>query len=266
MTLNRISQLSTRCLILAALAAAPAVAQPAPPDRPAPPAPPVPPAAVAPAPPQTIEGTVDGFNRDPRGHINSVVVKTADGKLDQFNLPPDLGDQATRIAADGQKVTVVGSPERTVGDRTIFRLSRLTGADGKSALTAPTPGTPEPTDTVEGTVKRLNFSPRGEVDGALLDNDDYVHTGVEAGAGLTVGGKLSVTGVTHPMTDGHRAVEAQTVNGRPVPRPPVHPEQGPGHNPGPRPARGPRPGPDGMIPPAPDDATPPAPPAPPAGR
>jgi hypothetical protein len=255
---KHISQLSTGFLFLAALAAVPAVAQPAPPDRPAPPAPP---AVVDVAPAQTVDGTVDGFNRDPRGHINSVVVKTADGKLIQFNMAPDLGDLAKHIASEGQRVTAVGSPERTVGDRTIYRLSKLTGADGKASLTAPTPGMPEPTDTIEGTVKRLNFSPRGEVDGALLGNGDYVHTGVEAGAGLTLGGKLSVTGVTHSMADGHRAVEADTVNGRAVPRPTARPEHAPGQKPGPRP--------DGMTPPpppAPDDAAAPAPPAPPAGR
>ncbi len=247
MKIKHMSQVTTGCLLVAALAAIPTVAQVAPPDRPAPPAPP---AAVDAAPAQTVEGTVDGFNRDPRGRLNSVVVKTADGKLAQFNLPPDLGDVAMHIAADGQKVTVVGSAERTVGDRTIYRLSKLTGADGKSSLTAPAPGVPEPAETVEGTVRRLNISGHGEVDGALLDSGDYVHTGVEAGAGLTVGGKLSVTGVAHPMADGHRAVEADTVNGRPVPRPPVRPE------PGPRP----------HLEAAPGEATPPAPPAPGAVR
>jgi hypothetical protein len=255
MKIKRMSQVTTGCLLFAALAAIPAASQPAPPDRPTPPAPP---AAVDAAPVQTIEGVVDGFNRDPRGMINSVVVKTADGKMDQFNLPPDLGEIAMHIAADGQKVTATGSPERAVGDRTIFRLSKLTGADSKSSFTAPTPGVPEPTETVEGTVQRLNISGHGEVDGALLDSGDYVHTGVEAGTGLTVGGKLSVTGVARPMADGHRAIDADTVNGRPVPRPPLPPEAGPR----------PRGGPDGMappVPPSPDAATP-APPAPPVPR
>ena len=234
---TRTKRVTAGCLLAAALAAVPALARLASPVPPPPP----PPADAAPA--QTVEGTVDGFNRDPRGRVNSVVVKTADGKLDQFNLPPDVGDIAMRVAADGQRVTAVGSPERTVGDRTIFRLSKLTGADGKATLTAPTPGMPEPTETVEGTVRRLNVSPRGEVDGAVLDGGDYVHTGPQAAAGLAVGGKLSVVGVARPMADGHRAVEATAVNGRAVPRPPARP--------------GPRPGP------GPDGATPPPPPVPP---
>jgi hypothetical protein len=248
MELKSMSQVAYGCLLLAAVAAVPSIAQPAPP------VPPVPPDLVLDAmPPQTIEGTIDGFNRDPHGRVSSVVVKTAYGKLDQFNLPPDLGEVAIHIATDGQRVTVVGSPERTVGDRTIFRLSKLTGGDGKSTLTAPTPGVPEPTETIEGTVRRLNVSNRGDVDGALLDSGDYIHTGVEAGTGLSVGGKLSVKGVAHPMVDGHRAVEADTVNGRPVPHPPVRPTAGPG----------PKAGPDGMIPPAPPIPGAVPPPAPP---
>ena len=244
---KRASQVTASCLLVAAIAAMPAVAQlvsPVPPR--APPAPP--PVDAAPA--QTVEGTVDGFNRDPRGRVDSVVVKAADGKLDQFNLPPDLGDVAVHVAAEGHRVTAVGSPERMVGDRTIFRLSKLTGADGKAALTAPTPGVPEPTETVEGTVRRLNVSPRGEVDGAVLDGGDYVHTGPAAAAGLSVGGKVSVVGVARPMADGHRAVEATTVNGRAVPHPPAGPGPAPGTVP-------PLPTP-GAVPPG----VPPAPPAP----
>jgi hypothetical protein len=239
------SQITASFLLVAGIAAIPVIAQVVSPHSPRPATAPPPPPVIDAAPVQTVEGTVDGFNRDPRGRVNSMVIKTAAGKLDQFNLPPDLGDAAMNIAADGQNVTVVGSAERTVGDRTIYRLSKLTGADGKSALTAPTPGVPEPTETIEGTVRRLNISGHGEVDGALLDTGDYVHTGVEAGTELTVGGKLSVTGIARPMVGGHRAVEADTVNGRPVPRPPLRPV------PGPRPEAGP------------GDATPPVPPAPP---
>jgi hypothetical protein len=253
MKINRMSEFATSCLLFAALDAVPAGAQSGPPDRPIPP---VPPPAVDTSPAQTVEGTVDGFNRDPAGHFNSVVIKTTDGKLDQFNFPPDLGDAAIHIASDGQKVTVVGSPERAVGDRTIFRLSKLTGADGRSSVTAPVPGVPQPTETIEGTVRRLNFSGHGEVDGATLDSGDFIHTGVEAGAGLMVGGKLSVTGIARPTADGHRAIEAETVDGRRVPRPPVHPDFGPR----------PKVEADGVTPPpppAPDGAAP-KPPVPPA--
>jgi hypothetical protein len=266
MKFKQLSQVTTGGLMFAALAGIPAIAQSAPPDRPAPPVPPV---TADATPAQTIEGMVDGFNRDPRGQVNSIQVKTSDGKLYQFNLPPDLGDVALHIAADGQRVSVVGSPERTVGDRTIFRLSKLTGADGKSSLTAPTPGMPEPTETIEGTVRRLNFSPDGQVDGAMLDSGDYVHTGFEAGTGLIVGGKLSVTGLARPMSDSHRVVEADTVNGRPVPRPPVRPGSGPEVKARPHGVTPPAPpAPEAATPPVPPapDAAAPAPPAPPAAR
>jgi hypothetical protein len=243
---TRAKRVTAGCLLAAALAAVPALKLLAAPVAPPPP-PVAPPPPVDAAPPQTVEGTVDGFNRDPRGRVNSVVVKGADGKLDQFNLPPDLGDVAVRIAADGQRVTAVGSPERMVGDRTLFRLTKLTGADGKATLTTPTPGVPEPTETVEGTVHQLNFSPRGEVDGAVLDNGDFIHTGPEAATGLSVGAKLSAVGVAHPTPDGHRAVEATTVNGRAVPMPPP---PGPGPHPGPGAVPPPRPPAPNAAPPA----------------
>ena len=255
------SRFTFGCLLLVALSAVPAVGQPAP----VPPA--LTPEAANELPTQTVEGMVDGFNRDPRGHISSVVVKTTGGKLNQFNLPPDLGDVAMHIASEGQKVTAVGSPEMAIGDRTIYRLSRLTGPDGNSSITAPTPGAPEPTQTVQGTVRRLNISDRGEVDGAMLDSGDYIHTGSRGGVSLMIGGKLLVVGTTHPMADGHQSVEAMTINGLTVRQPPVpaRPLPGPVLGAVPPPPMPPIPAP-GVVPPAPDAtliAPPASPPVPP---
>ncbi len=209
-------------------------------------------------PTQTVTGTVDGYNRDPRGRINSVVIKSG-GRLDQFGLPPDLAAGLSTIAPAGQQVTAVGVPEREVGDRTIYRTTKLTGAGGKE-IAVPTPGTPPTPVHVEGTITRLNFAAGGEVDGAMLDNGDYVHTGAPAAATLAVGSKLSADGPAVQLADGNQAIEATTVNGVAVPPPPAR-------EPGPRPRpedRRPLGGPTPPVPPAPANgpaANPPVPPA-----
>ena len=224
-------------LLLAALAAAPAVGQtpPAPPDGP-------PPAAPADAAAQDVQGVVAGYNFDPRGSVNSVEVKAGD-RLAQFKLPSDQGAAVAAAAPVGQQVTATGVPERALPDRTLYRLTKLTPADGK-AMSFGGPGS-EPTVHVEGTVRRLNVAPRGEVDGAVLDGGDFVHTGPESAVGLRVGDKLAADGRAHPMADGHRAVEATAVNGTPVRHPPKPGERGP------KPQR-----------PGNDDGPPPPPPAP----
>jgi hypothetical protein len=245
-------------LLLAAVAAVPvglAVAQSAPPTPPAAPAPAAPPPPpVDPTPPQSVEGVVDGYNLDPHGEVDSVVLKAGD-RLAQFNLPPHLSAVLTAAAPVGQKVTLAGVPERAVGDRTLYRLTKLTGPDGKS-IDVGTPGAEQPAH-VDGTVKRLNISPRGEVDGVLLDTGDFVHTGPESAATLAVGAKLTADGPAQPMLDGHKAIEATTVNGTPVRRPPPPPHGGPDGPHGPGDPHGP-----GGPPPPPGGPAAPPPPAP----
>lgn len=235
--------------------------------------------------PQTVSGVVDGYNLDPRGMVGGVVIKDGD-RIAQFNLPPGMAAVVAAAAAPGQKVTFSGMPEVAVGGRAIYRFSSLTAADGKK-ITMPRPGDGQEMH-VEGTVARLNFGPRGEVDGAVLDGGDFLHVGPREAAqlNLAIGQKISVDGRAHPMLAGHNVIHATKVNGVAIdrPRPPEGgprdgggpgadgprpmrdgrgPDEGPGPR-GPRPMRGggDRPGPGGP----PDDAGRNGPPPPPRDR
>src|SRR5581483_5469936 len=117
----------------------------------------------------------------------------------------------------GQKVTVAGEPETLVGDRGVFRLCSLSTADGKQFNLPSRDGGPGgggggggggrdsfQVAHVDGVVKQLNYTPRGEVDGAQLDSGDFVHVNPRdaASLNLAVGQKLSVDGRSHPMLAG----------------------------------------------------------------
>jgi hypothetical protein len=179
---------------------------------------------------QSISGTVDGYNLDPRGIVNGIVVKQDDGRMAQFNLPPEAAGTIAAAAGVGQKVTVAGEPQTLVGDRGVFRLSSLSTADGKQFnLPSPRDGGPGgggrlpwQVAHVDGVVKQLNYSPRGEVDGAQLDTGDFVHVGPRdaASLNLAVGQKVSADGRGHPMLAGHTALDATKVNGTTIEQPP----------------------------------------------
>src|SRR5439155_26982178 len=168
-----------------------------------------------------------GYNLDPRGMPSGIVLKDGD-RIAQLNLPPGLGAMIAVAAPIGQKITATGIPEVVLGGRTIYRFAGLTTADGKQ-FNMPRPGEDPPVTHVEGTVKQLNYAPRGEVDGAILDSGDFVHVGPREAAqlNLTVGQKLSVDGGGRPMLTGHNAIEATKVNGTTIELPFRPPQGGP---------------------------------------
>jgi hypothetical protein len=233
-------QIGLACALLGAVCiTASAIGQPAPTGLP--PAPTQPSAADAPgAPkPQAVSGVVDSYNLDPRGAYNGVVIK--DGThITQLNMPPDVAATIASAAPVGQRVQATGMPETVVGDRAILRLVGLTTADGKQ-FTLARPGDRQVVH-VDGTVKQLNYAPRGEVDGAILDTGDFIHVGPRdaAALNLAVGQKISADGWGRPMLASHNAIEATKVNGTMIehPRPPGPRNDG-DRGPGPR-------GPHGM--------------------
>jgi len=243
---------------------------------------------------QSISGVVDSYNFDPRGMVNSIVIKDDSGRFAQFNLPPEIGGTLASATAVGQKVQASGSAEVVSGDRACYRLSSLTGADGKQYTL---PGRDQwQVQHVDGVVKQLNRTPRGEVDGAILDSGDFIHVGPHEAAelNLAVGQKVSADGWSRPMLMGHNVIAATKVNGQTIQRP--RPQDGPPHDGPPRDGasaggprgggpgghggpqadgqRGPRGmhggpgggGPDGHRPPRPNDGGEDGPPPPPPGQ
>lgn len=192
---------------------------------------------------QPISGIVEGYNLDPRGMVNGIVLKDGD-RATQLNLPPNIAAAITAAAPVGQKVSATGVPEIVVGGRSIFRFVSLTTADGKQ-YKMPAPGRDDSQVThVDGTVKQLNYSPRGEVDGVVLDTGDFLHVSPREAAqlNLAVGEKISADGHAHPMLTGHSAMEATKVNGMSIDRP--RPQGRPGGGPDDRAGRPDRDGPE----------------------
>jgi hypothetical protein len=187
-----------------------------------------------------INGTVESYNLDRRGSVNGIMLKDGD-HVSQLNLPPDQGSAITAAAPIGQKIQATALEERTDGDHAVYRLVSLT-ADGKQ-LTISSPDDGAPTH-VQGTVKSLNYTPRGDVDGAILDTGDFLQTGPGGAADthLAIGQKITADGKSRPMTAGHNIISAGTVNGTAISRPPRRP--GPPGMGGPGGERGPG-GPDG---------------------
>jgi hypothetical protein len=183
-----------------------------------------------------VSGIVQSYNLDRRGSINGLIIKDGD-QLAQLNVPPDQATALKAAAPVGQKIEATAMTERSDADHAVYRVQSLKGADGKE-LKIDDPGEGKPMH-VEGTVKSLNYSPRGDADGAILDTGDFVQMGPGAArdAALAVGQKLSVDGNTRPMSDGHNIINPTSVNGNEVapPAPPMGnggPGGGPDHGPG----------------------------------
>ena len=96
------------------------------------------------------------------------------------------------------------------------RLSR--GA--RLALTTAKGGEIAMEQKIEGVVKYLNDSRHGEVNGAVLDNGNFVHLGPKGAkrVKLAIGEKLVVEGSATTMGDGHLVMEEPSeVNGVKIP-------------------------------------------------
>jgi hypothetical protein len=166
----------------------------------------------------TLSGVVDHFNLDRRGSINAIILKDGD-RLAQLNFAPDQSAAISAATSVGQKIQATAMAEPSNADHPVYRLQSLTGADGKRVeISGPEDGK---SIHVDGTVKHLNYTPRGEVDGAVLDSGDFLQLG-PGGAedvGLTMGQKISADGTARPMSDGHNLINADKVNGTEISHP-----------------------------------------------
>ena len=127
-----------------------------------------------------------------------------DDEIIQINFRQEFAAEIASVAADGKELTADVEPEETHGhpDHAVFRLLSLGGNNGHFA----------------GKVKHLNYALHGEPNGAILDSGDFLHVKPHGAAalGLKPGMKVKGTGLSKPMFDGHRVIEATEVNGVPI--------------------------------------------------
>ncbi len=190
-----------------------------------------------------LSGNVQGFNRNPLGAIDSLML-TADGKTVQVNFPPDLGGPIAGLASAGDSVKITAEKTPHRADHEIYRLIKFVSASGKELKLS----RPEDAEQVhvEGIVRQLNYAPHGEIDGVLLENGDFVHFAPHSAEQIApkVGQKVTVDGRQHLALASGQVIEAERINDVAIERRPP-PRRGPGGPDGPA-GRGPgRRGPEG---------------------
>jgi hypothetical protein len=135
---------------------------------------------------RSVRGTVESMTTAPRGEIDGAVLD--DGTI--LHWPPHLEDQFTAVVKKGDRITAVGRVETTRKGDTHFEVQTITNVDSDATAendgpppprkkgrkgAPPAPRRRGPEQTIQGTVERLNTAPKGEIDGAVLDDGTLLH-------------------------------------------------------------------------------------------
>ena len=158
-----------------------------------------PPAAVE---AKTVEGKVQQMTTAPKGEIDGAVLD--DGTL--IHWPPHLQDRFTRVVVLGEPIRATGRTETGRAGDVRFEVDNVSNTRTNVSTTNPDYASvrPRPADgprgrgkkgprtrgerpeqmatadrgetvDVKGTVTRVTTAPRGEIDGAVLDNGTLLH-------------------------------------------------------------------------------------------
>jgi hypothetical protein len=126
----------------------------------------------------TVRGTVKEFTTAPRGEVDGLTL--GDGTW--VHWPPHLQDRFKDIAARGDRVRAAGYWETSPRGDTKLEVSTLTNLGTNQ--TSANPDRPPPAEsrpgageaeTVRGRVKEFTTAPKGEVDGAVLEDGTWLH-------------------------------------------------------------------------------------------
>jgi hypothetical protein len=123
-----------------------------------------------------IKGQVTEYSLTPRGDVDGVILQ--DGT--QVHLPPHLGTQLVQVVKPGDAVTVRGLKAQALP--LIQALSVTSDSSGQVVIdNGPPPVPPQLLATasqplqVQGRVREPLYGPRGDMNGALLDDGTQVH-------------------------------------------------------------------------------------------
>jgi hypothetical protein len=145
------------------------------------------------------QGRVAQYSLTPRGDVDGVILQ--DGT--QVHLPPHLGGQLVQAVKPGDSITVRGLKAQALP--LIQALSVTNDASGQSVLDTGPPATPpQPLAMgfqwlqVQGRVREPLYGPRGDMNGALLDDGTQIHLPPDQarslGSELLAGGMLVAQG------------------------------------------------------------------------
>lgn len=219
-----------------------------------------------------IQGTVAQYSLTPRGDVDGLIL--ADGT--EVRTPPHLGAQLSQAVKPGDAVTIRGLRARNLPLVQAMQVSNDAGGasvtdtgpgDGPRGPGGPDggPGGPDarprgpadqPALTAQGRVKAALHGPRGDINGALLEDGTIIRLpppeAQRLASQIAPGATVYVQGPGYAGPLGRviaaRAIGPDANSTTPIAAPPRH---GPGHGPG---RRGPGAGPGDAGPGAPPAA------------
>jgi hypothetical protein len=166
------------------------------------------------------QGLLQEFNLSPKGGIEGFLLHNSDGQTIQVNVSPDVGFAVVR--GIGQNVEATVEPEklsnkRRKGDHPVYRLITMTGKEGNALVFANRDD--GEVATIQGIVKRINYTRYGEADGVVLESGEFIYLKPEGmkHVRLKVADQVTATGKAGLMPLGQQVIEAKTVNGVAVP-------------------------------------------------
>jgi hypothetical protein len=122
------------------------------------------------------QGRVAQYSLTPRGDVDGVILQ--DGT--QIHLPPHLGSQLVQTVKPGDSITVRGLKAQALP--LVQAISVTNDASGQGVVdTGPPAMPPQPLAMefqwlqVQGRVRQPLYGPRGDMNGALLDDGTQVH-------------------------------------------------------------------------------------------
>jgi hypothetical protein len=165
---------------------------------------------------ESLAGTVVGFNYNPSGEYESVMLKKGE-RLVQVNFPPEMSDRMAREVREGDEVQITARPERSRAEHDVFRLNKLTTKSGKELQVADDQGEE---NTIEGKLKAFNYDRQGERNGLILESGVVVQLGPRGAARLRlkVGDTVTVRGRARAVADHRKVINARQINGNEVER------------------------------------------------
>jgi hypothetical protein len=175
-----------------------------------------------------VSGVFLSFNLSPKGIPEGFVCRQGKSTF-QVNFPPELTNEVAKRVSEGVKVEAEVTPFRDAEEEAhpVYELRSLMSGDQLLVVD----GGGEEDVHVAGTIVRLNYAKRGEVNGAILDTGEFVHLRPHGARELElkIGQQLKAEGEVRPGWAGARVIEATRANGISIEKPKK--KRGPLHHP-----------------------------------